>query len=170
MSVIVISPRTIDAVGLHVANIDALSRALGGLDDGYDHAWVDGFGLGEGAPPHERLVGGDRRSAAVAAAGVMAKTTRDRLMRGPVAESCPGYGFEAHVGYGTAEHLRALAELGPSPAHRRCFRPVAYTELALFDAASEASVDVDQAVALQDDPRPPAAALDDREAEADRDR
>ena len=166
-----ISPRTIEAVGLHVANIDALSRALAGLDGGYDHAWVDGFGLGEEAPRHERLVGGDRRSAAVAAAGVMAKTTRDRLMRGPVAESCPGYGFEAHVGYGTAEHLRALADLGPSPAHRRCFRPVAYTELALFvDEASEGGIDIDQTVGLEGDAWPPAGSVDDREAQADRDR
>lgn len=132
VSVIMVAPSRIDAIGLHVANIDALRRALGNLRRRYDQAWVDGFALGGDAPPHQRLVGGDRRSAAVAAAGVIAKTTRDRLMRGAVADEHPGYGFETHVGYGTAEHLRALAELGPSPAHRRCFRPVAFTELSLF--------------------------------------
>ena len=138
MAVAFVTPRTIDVRGLHVANIDALTRALAGLSGGYDHAWVDGFALGPGAPRHQRLVGGDRRSAAVAAAGIIAKTTRDRVMRGVVAETCPGYGFETHVGYGTAEHLRALAELGPSPVHRRCFRPVAYTELSLFEEDGDA--------------------------------
>ena len=74
--------------------------------------------------PHRAIVGGDAASLSIAAASVMAKVTRDRLMVALAAEH-PGYGFERHKGYGTPEHLDALRRLGPCPAHRKSFAPVA---------------------------------------------
>ncbi len=72
------------------------------------------------------MVGGDRTSACIAAASVVAKTTRDRLMRGPMATAYPGFGFERHMGYATPDHHAALAAEGMSPIHRRSFRSAAY--------------------------------------------
>jgi ribonuclease HII len=69
------------------------------------------------------MIEGDRRSSSVAAASILAKVTRDRLMC-EAAELWPGYGFEHHKGYAAPEHLAALRELGPSPIHRRSFEPV----------------------------------------------
>ncbi len=79
--------------------------------------------------PQRTVVGGDGLSYSVAAASILAKTTRDRWMQEVAARQWPGYGFERHVGYGTAEHRRALARLGPCPLHRRRFRPVAEAAL-----------------------------------------
>jgi len=83
--------------------------------------FIDGFSLGDGAPRHRRLVKGDSLSATVAAASVVAKVTRDALMRA-ASELHPGYGFEGHKGYGSAAHREAIAELGPCPIHRLSFR------------------------------------------------
>ncbi len=127
--VAVAAPGTIDRDGLHVTNLRLLREALAGLTVLPEVALVDGFSLGPTAPSHRRLVGGDRRSAAVAAASIVAKTTRDRLMSGPAAEAYPGFGFERHVGYATAEHRSAIAEAGPSPMHRLSFRSAAYADL-----------------------------------------
>jgi ribonuclease HII len=85
------------------------------LADGWP---VPGLGI-----PCNGLVRGDRRSLSIACASVVAKVFRDRLMA-RVALRYPGYGFERHVGYGTAEHIAALRRLGPSPIHRRTFAPV----------------------------------------------
>lgn len=123
VSIVSVSSATIDRVGLHRCNLDALTRALTALGPIDGPALVDGFELGADAPAHRRIVGGDRRSFAIAAAALIAKTTRDRLMRGPAAEAHPGYGFDAHVGYGTAFHLGAMASDGLSPLHRRSFAP-----------------------------------------------
>lgn len=79
---------------------------------------IPGLGL-----PCEGIIHGDGLSLSIACASIVAKVWRDRLMT-RMAERYPGYGMERHVGYGTAEHLRALAELGPSPIHRRTFAPV----------------------------------------------
>lgn len=117
---------SIDRHGLHVSNLRLLSAALAALDPAPDVALVDGFHLGPGAPPHRRLVGGDRTSACVAAASVIAKTTRDRLMRGPAAAAYPRHGFTRHVGYATPEHHRALGAWGLTDLHRRSFQSVAY--------------------------------------------
>ena len=78
----------------------------------------------------DKLVKGDGRSLSIAAASIIAKVTRDRMMR-ELAEAHPGYGFEAHKGYATPQHLAALKKLGPCPIHRRSFAPVA----AFFPAA-----------------------------------
>ena len=89
----------------------------------------DGFALGDAAPPHRAIPGGDRTSAAIAAASVIAKVTRDRFML-RVAEAYPDYGFERHVGYITPEHSAAVREHGADPLHRLSFDAAAYAALA----------------------------------------
>ena len=111
----------IDRDGLHRTNLALLARALRAVGEGADLCLVDGFRLVDGAPDHWAIVGGDRTSFAIAAAAVVAKTTRDRLMRGPAADALPDYGFAQHVGYATAAHRAALAVHGPSPLHRMSF-------------------------------------------------
>lgn len=123
--VVVRSSRFIDSEGIQRANLEALADSLAGSEGLSDVTrLVDGFGLGDGAPPHLRLVKGDSLSAAVAAASVVAKVTRDALMR-DAAELHPGYGFEGHKGYGSAAHRDAIAELGPCSIHRLSFRLIA---------------------------------------------
>ncbi|MGD9696927.1 MAG: ribonuclease HII [Thermoleophilia bacterium] len=124
--VMMASPVTIDRDGLHRTNLRLMARALAALRPCPSLCLVDGFRLGAQAPPHLAVVGGDRRSASIAAASVIAKTARDRLMAGPVARAYPGFGFDQHVGYATPEHHRALRSEGLSPLHRRSFRSAAY--------------------------------------------
>jgi len=119
---------TIDREGLHRTNLRLLARALALLDPCPGVCLVDGFRLGPEAPPHRAVAGGDARSACIAAASVIAKVTRDRLMAGPVCDAHPGYGFETHVGYSTPAHRAVLAARGPSPLHRLSFRSCAYGE------------------------------------------
>jgi ribonuclease HII len=131
VSVVVRSAAGIDRRGLHNTNIEALARALEGLAPEEDAiALVDGFALPECTVEHRRVVGGDATSAAIAAASVVAKVTRDRYMR-EAALRHPGWGFEEHVGYSTPEHRAAIDRLGISPLHRRSFQSVAYTQLGL---------------------------------------
>ena len=131
VSVVVRCARGIDDRGLHVTNIEALSRALEGLEPGADvTCLVDGFALRQCAVPHRQVIEGDGTSAAIAAASVIAKVTRDRYMHG-AARAHPGWGFEEHVGYSTPEHREAIERLGISPLHRRSFQSVAYSQLEL---------------------------------------
>ncbi|MGE0026976.1 MAG: ribonuclease HII [Thermoleophilia bacterium] len=120
------SPATIDRDGLHRTNLRLMARALAAVSPCPDVALVDGFHLGPAAPEHRRVVGGDHISAAIAAASVIAKTARDRLMAGPMAEAYPEWGFADHVGYATPEHHAALRSGGLSPLHRRSFQSMAY--------------------------------------------
>jgi ribonuclease HII len=124
--VLVASPATIDRDGLHLTNLRLLARALAAIEPCPSICLVDGFRLGSRAPAHRAVVGGDHRSASIAAASVIAKTTRDRLMAGPVAEQYPTFGFDQHVGYATPEHHAVLRAEGLSPVHRRSFQSVAY--------------------------------------------
>jgi ribonuclease HII len=129
--VIVRSAAGIDRRGLHVTNLEALSCALEGLNPGQEAiALVDGFPLPRCRVAHRPVVQGDGTSAAIAAASVLAKVTRDRYMR-EAAQRHPGWGFEEHVGYSTPEHRAAIEELGISPLHRRSFQSVAYSQLEL---------------------------------------
>ncbi|HEX3239577.1 MAG TPA: ribonuclease HII [Solirubrobacterales bacterium] len=130
VSVVVRSAVGIDRRGLHVTNIEALSVALERLEPGEAISLVDGFALPRCSVPHRRVVGGDATSAAIAAASVIAKVTRDRYMREAALEH-PGWGFEEHVGYSTPEHRAAIDKQGISPLHRRSFQSVAYTQLGL---------------------------------------
>ncbi|MFL5833872.1 MAG: ribonuclease HII [Solirubrobacterales bacterium] len=131
VSVVIRSAPGIDRRGLHVTNIEALSQALERLGPGEEATClVDGFRLNACPVPHRRVVKGDATSAAIAAASVIAKVTRDRYMR-DVAPRHPGWGFEEHVGYSTPEHRQAIEEIGISPLHRRSFQSVAYSQLEL---------------------------------------
>ena len=112
----------------------AMARAVRALPAPPDHALVDGLPV-RGLPvPHSALVGGDALSLSIAAASIMAKVTRDRLMVALDAEY-PQYGFARHKGYGVRQHLEALRHQGPCPVHRRSFAPVGQAEAA-FQAAS----------------------------------
>lgn len=131
VSVVVRSPAGIDRRGLHVTNIEALSQALERLSPSDEvTCLVDGFRLPTCGVPHRHVIQGDGTSAAIAAASVIAKVTRDRYMR-DVAAQHPGWGFDEHVGYSTPEHRQAIEEIGISPLHRRSFQSVAYSQLEL---------------------------------------
>jgi ribonuclease HII len=131
VSVVIRSPSGIDRRGLHVTNIEALAQALERLAPGEEAiCLVDGFRLPRCAVPHRHVIQGDGTSAAIAAASVIAKVTRDRYMR-DVATQHPGWGFDEHVGYSTPEHRQAIEDLGISPLHRRSFQSVAYSQLEL---------------------------------------
>ncbi|MGN6815789.1 MAG: ribonuclease HII [Solirubrobacterales bacterium] len=131
VSVVVRCAAGIDRRGLHVTNIEALSLALERLaPDREAICLVDGFRLPRCEVPHRPVIQGDGTSAAIAAASVVAKVTRDRYMR-EVAAQHPGWGFDEHVGYSTPEHRQAIEELGISPLHRRSFQSVAYSQLEL---------------------------------------
>jgi ribonuclease HII len=131
VSVVVRCARGIDARGLHVTNIEALSCALERLRPSTEATClVDGFSLKRCAVPHRAVIEGDGTSAAIAAASVIAKVTRDRYMHGAGNEH-PGWGFEEHVGYSTPEHREAIERIGISPLHRRSFQSVAYAQLEL---------------------------------------
>jgi len=131
VAVVVRSAAGIDRRGLHVTNIEALSCALERLAPGEAATClVDGFSLPRCAVSHRAVIQGDGTSAAIAAASVIAKVTRDRYMR-EAAGRHPGWGFEEHVGYSTPEHRAAIEEIGISPLHRRSFQSVAYSQLEL---------------------------------------
>jgi ribonuclease HII len=119
-----IGPDTIDRVGLQRANIALLARALRDLEGGYDYALADGFPLPRMPAPVLGVKKGDQVAACVAAASIIAKVTRDKIMTG-AARRYRGYGFQRHKGYGTDEHWAALRRLGPSAYHRHSFTGVA---------------------------------------------
>lgn len=121
------SAARIDAMNVLAANLWAMARAVAALDTRPAGALVDGrdvpAGLAGLGVRGAAIVGGDGKVAAIAAASIVAKVTRDRMMAGLDAVY-PGYGFARHKGYGTALHAERLAALGPSPVHRMSFRPV----------------------------------------------
>ncbi len=118
------SAAEIDRINILEATHRAMARALAALPVGADHALVDGRPVQALAVPQTALVGGDALSASIAAASVIAKVVRDRLMDG-WHRRFPQYAFDRHKGYGTKEHLERLAQHGPCPIHRRSFAPVA---------------------------------------------
>jgi len=129
IAVVIVPASEIDSFGLHRSNLRALADALAALGDLPDARLSDGFALGDAAPPHRAIPGGDRTSAAIAAASVIAKVTRDRFMC-RVAGEYPGYGFERHVGYITPEHSAAVRAHGATPLHRLSFAAAAYGDRA----------------------------------------
>ena len=115
-------PRTIDRMNIHQASLDAMRRAVLALTPLPDMVIVDAFHI-PGLPMAQRGVKhGDRRCAAIAAASIVAKVTRDREMVA-LHQRDPRFGFDRHKGYATADHLAAVAQFGYSDAHRRSFRP-----------------------------------------------
>ena len=125
VAVRMISSTDVDGHGLHRSNLWGLRTVLGELHPPAEACLVDGFRLGPLAPPHVAVVDGDTKSAAIAAASIVAKVTRDRLMR-RLDALYPRYGFSSHVGYITPEHTRAVLAHGPCPQHRRSFQSRAY--------------------------------------------
>jgi ribonuclease HII len=125
ISVRVIPAWEIDRAGLHRSNLWGLRAVLADLAPAADVCLVDGFRLGPSAPVHVAIVDGDTRSAAIAAASIVAKVTRDRVMRRLDALH-PRYGFSSHVGYITPSHTAAVLEHGPCEQHRRSFASRAY--------------------------------------------
>ena len=113
----------IDRVNIYWATMAASARALAALARIPDHVLVDGRRIPGIDLPQTVIVGGDRKSFCIAAASIIAKVTRDRIMLDYHAQY-PAYGFDSHKGYCTAEHFTALASFGPSPIHRRSFAPV----------------------------------------------
>ena len=124
------SVRCIDSRGLHNTNLEALRTALLGVARQGAVCLVDGFRVPDFGFDQRAVIDGDCRSAAIAAASVLAKVTRDRYMH-RAAESHPGWDFETNVGYSTPEHRAAIAANGVSPIHRLSFQSIAYTQLAL---------------------------------------
>ena len=117
-------PGEIDRVNILQATLRAMSRALDALRVRPDLVLVDGNRPFPCPLPLRTVVGGDALFPCISAASILAKTFRDELLS-RMDERYPGYGLAVHKGYGTREHLAALRELGPSPAHRRSFRGVA---------------------------------------------
>ncbi len=124
VAVQVVPPGEIDRAGLHRSNLRALSAALGALGEA-DVRLVDGFRLGPAAPAHRAVVDGDEKSAAIAAASIVAKVVRDRTMR-RIDALYPEFGFARHVGYITPAHADVVRRLGPCPIHRRSFQALCY--------------------------------------------
>src|SRR5688572_15556559 len=113
----------IDTINIYWARMLAMTRAVEAL--GIEPAWVlvDGNATPRWQRPSKAIVGGDAKCRSIAAASIIAKVTRDRMMA-DYAREHPGYGWETNRGYGTPEHYRGLDALGPTPLHRRSFAPV----------------------------------------------
>jgi len=113
----------IDRLNIYHAAVTAHLRALAALRPEPQHVLVDGRRIRALTLPHTAIVGGDRKSFCIAAASIVAKVTRDRMMV-ELDARYPGYGFARHKGYCTADHIAAVERLGPSPIHRTSFAPV----------------------------------------------
>ncbi|WP_338313486.1 ribonuclease HII [Bradyrhizobium sp. TM239] len=124
VSVAVASPSRIDRDNILRASLWALKRAVVALPEAPRHVFVDGRDRLDTECDCEAVIGGDGIVLSIAAASIIAKVTRDRLMCA-LAQDCPGYGFEQHKGYAVPEHLDALDRLGPTVHHRSFFAPVA---------------------------------------------
>jgi ribonuclease HII len=134
ISVRVIPVGAIDRHGLHRSNLAGMRAVLHDLHPPAEACLVDGFRLGPHAPPHRAVVDGDARSAAIAAASIVAKVVRDRVM--PRLDALyPRYGFVSHVGYITPQHDEAVRAFGPSDLHRRSFQAACYGDVEAVEAA-----------------------------------
>jgi len=154
--VVVIGADQIDATGLHVCNVAGMRRAFAGLRCRPGYVLTDGFPVRGLGVPALAVWKGDQVTASVAAASVVAKVSRDRMMR-DLHERYPLYGFDRHKGYSTEEHERALTEHGPSPVHRYSFVNV---NRAAVQADLAGPVDpVDPMAAVDPDLLEPAAAV-----------
>jgi ribonuclease HII len=122
--VVIIPSTDIDRLGLHVCNVAGMRRALAGLACRPGYVLTDGFPVRGLAVPALAMWKGDEVAACVAAASIVAKVTRDRIMKG-LHQEHPQYGFARHKGYSTRSHMAALLEHGPCPEHRTSFVNVA---------------------------------------------
>ncbi len=124
VSVALSSAREIDRINIRQATLTAMSRAAHGLSLKPMHVLVDGKDVPDGLPcDGEAIIKGDATSFSIAAASIIAKVTRDRLMN-RLAKLYPVYGFDSHAGYGTKAHIAAIEAHGPCPYHRFSFAPL----------------------------------------------
>jgi ribonuclease HII len=121
-SVAAVPPTEIDVLNIHRASLEAMRRAVMAIAPFPDLVLVDAFRIPDLFIAQRGVKKGDRKCAAIAAASIVAKVTRDREMLAHHATD-PRYGFDHHKGYATAEHLEAVARYGYSPLHRRSFKP-----------------------------------------------
>ena len=119
-SVVLVEPSIIDEINILQATLQAMGQAIDQLHPKPDLLLVDAVRLDTNDIPSWPIIGGDAKSNSIAAASILAKVTRDRLMI-ELDQKYPGYGFAQHKGYGTSAHYAALAKLGISPCHRRSF-------------------------------------------------
>src|ERR671910_532556 len=115
-------PQEIDTINIHQASLRAMQRAVMALAPTADFVLVDAFRIPDLLMAQRAVVHGDARCTAIAAASIVAKVTRDRLMF-ELHSRDPRYGFDRHKGYATRDHLDAVARFGYSDVHRRSFRP-----------------------------------------------
>jgi len=113
----------IDALNILATTLGAMSRCVAGLDVTPDLVLIDGNKAPRLSVPHETMVKGDARSLSIAAASIIAKVTRDRIMRA-LHKDFPNYAWDRNKGYGTSAHQSALQEFGVTPHHRRSFKPI----------------------------------------------
>lgn len=124
ISAIIISAQEVDDRGVHAANLDGMRRAVLGLSTTPAYVLTDGYAIDGLAVPNLAVWKGDQVCTSISAASVIAKVTRDRIMR-DLDTSYPGYGFAAHKGYITQAHTKALYELGPCGEHRMSYSNIA---------------------------------------------
>ena len=124
VSIIEVSPEEIDERGVHAANLDGMRRAVNGLSITPGYVLTDGYAIEGLALPNIAVWKGDQVVTAISAASIIAKVTRDRIMR-EMDVHYPGYGFAGHKGYITAAHTKAITELGVTPIHRKSFSNIA---------------------------------------------
>ena len=117
------SAAEIDEINILQASFLAMRRALLQINHPIDFVLIDGNRMPKWEWPSETIVGGDGKSLSIAAASIVAKVTRDRLMT-DLAKEYPFYGWEKNAGYGTAEHIKGLAEHGVTPYHRKSYAPI----------------------------------------------
>jgi len=130
-AVAIVEAAVIDQINILRATHRAMAEALAKLTPRPDHILVDGHPVKSLSQPQTALVKGDSLSYSIAAASVLAKVTRDRLMR-EHDRAWPAYGFAGHKGYGTRQHLEAIARHGPCEIHRRSFAPIRQEQAELF--------------------------------------
>ena len=122
VAIVFVSVEEIDAINIRRATLAGMRRALSALHLAPDHALIDGRDLPENLPcPAEAIIGGDALCVSIAAASILAKVTRDRLMRA-LDPFAPAYGFSRNAGYGTEAHLTALRRFGRTRHHRHSFK------------------------------------------------
>ncbi|MFI5395286.1 MAG: ribonuclease HII [Candidatus Binatia bacterium] len=119
----IVEPEEIDRLNIYRAALEAMRKAVTALPIAPEHVLVDARRIPSLTMAQTPLIKGDSRSYSIAAASIIAKVARDRIMR-ELDQRYPQYGFRDHMGYGTAQHLTAIHRYGPSPVHRRSFAPV----------------------------------------------
>lgn len=123
----IISEEIIDKINILKATQLSMRRAVSNLDIKPDCLLIDGMALPDVRIPQKKIIDGDTLSLSIAAASIIAKVTRDNIMR-QYHEKYPQYGFDRHKGYGTREHMKRIKEYGPCKIHRRSFYPINLSE------------------------------------------